>query len=715
MRETHKTFCRVCASLCAVKVEVEDNKIVDIRGDRDNPLTSGYFCIKGSKAKAFHNGDDRLLGSLMRGLNSDLVPVDTEVALDAMHQRLSVLIAKYGPHSVALYFGTGINQNAVGAAAMKDWFNMLGSPYIYSSMTVDQSAKWVTMGRMGFFATPKYNFLDADVLILAGTNPAVSHFSFGMPTMNPVKWLRQGIARGLKLITVDPRMTETAKLADTHISIRPGEDAALFAGLIRVVLENNWEDRAFCDRYVTGLDSLRVAVEPFSLEVVSARTGISPELIVDVARTFATARRKSAVTGTGPNMSPNSNVSEHLCEAFNAICGGYRRAGDTIFNTGLLSGASTQAEGVFPPSRSWEQGVKCHSADIGPLFGEYPSGLLAEEVLAEGPNRLRALIVVGGNPLKAVCGSERMLEAFKKLDLLVSVGPRMNDTAERSDIVIATDLMYERYDCTAFHDPILSHSYARVTKPILKRPDGVISDLEVFWGLARRLGRKLVVRKPSYGVDYAAAPAIGIEFGEDTPPSTEDAVRWMVSQGKCTYEELLEREQGIFVNSDLPIISSPNADDGARLNLCPPDVIGEIAGVLEQNNFAQGGYRLAVRRMLDTLNSAFVEASQTRERYRINPTFMNPQDMVDEGLKGGDAVTITSSHGSVIGYVSSDKGLSRGVISITHGWGKVDQKEDLQSRLGTFSGHLISPNMRESINFMPWQSGIPVTVKLIQR
>ncbi|MFD0847286.1 molybdopterin-containing oxidoreductase family protein [Sphingosinicella xenopeptidilytica] len=710
MKESHRTFCRVCSSLCAVKVEVEDNRIVAIRGDRDNPMTSGYFCIKGSKAQALHNGDDRLFTSLKRDGKGDLAPADTDDALDAVHLRLSQLIEKYGPHSVALYFGTGINQNAVGAAAMKDWFSMLGSPFIYSSMTVDQSAKWVTMGRMGFFATAKYNFLDADVLLLAGTNPAVSHFTFGMPTMNPVKWLRQGIARGLKLITVDPRVTETATLADTHVSIRPGEDAAFFAGLIRVVLENGWENRAFCDRYVAGLEALRAAVEPFSLDIVRARTGIASEQIVEVARLFAAARRKSAVTGTGPNMSPHSNVSEHLCEAFNAICGGYRQAGDFVYNTGLLSGAGAQTEQVVPPSRSWERGVKCHSADIGPLFGEYPSGLLADEILAEGPDRLRALIVVGGNPAKAVCGSERMLEALDKLDLLVSIGPRMNDTAEHADFVIATDLMYERYDCTAFHDSILSHSYARITEPILKRPEGVVSDLEVFWGLARRLGQKLMVRKPSYGVDYAAAPAIGIEFGGDAPPSTEDAVRWMVSQGKLTYEALRDSEQGILIEADLPVIKAPKEDDGARLDLCPTDVADEIAAVFEQGGITQGGYRLTVRRMLDTLNSAFVEASQTRQRYRINPTFMNPEDMAAEGLNGGDAVRITSSHGSVIGYVKQDKGLARGVVSITHGWGKVDQNEDPLSLLGTFSGHLVSPDIRESINFMPWQSGIPVTV-----
>jgi anaerobic selenocysteine-containing dehydrogenase len=711
MIETHRSFCRVCASLCAVKVDVEDNKITAIRGDRDNPLTSGYFCIKGAKAQALHNGDDRLLTSYRRSPSGVLDACDAELALDDIHARLTSLIAEHGPGCVALYFGTGINQNAVGGAAMRDWYNMLGSPYIYSSMTVDQSAKWVTIGRMGMFTTPKYNFLDADVVLIAGGNPAVTHYAAGMPTMNPVKHLREGIARGLKLITVDPRLTETARFADTHLSIRPGEDAALFASLIRHILENDWEDKEFCERYVTGLDALRTAVDPFTLDVASARTGIPVDQIASVAKTFATARRKSAVTGTGPNMSPNSNVSEHLCEAFNAISGGYRREGDRGLQCRASLGTGAhRPRGWSPPSRSWEAGIKCHSADIGPIFGEYPSGLLTDEILAPEPNRIRALIVVGGNPVKAICGSEHMLEAIRKLDLLVSIGPRMNDTAERSDYVVATDQMYERHDCTAFHDPILAHSYARIAAPLLERPAGVLSDLEVFWGLAYRMGKPLMIRKPSYGTDYASAPAIGIEFGGDVAPSTEDAVRWMVSQGSLSYEELQQSVQGIFVESDLPVISPTETDDGARLDLCPPDVADEIEGVLRAESLKPGEYRLTVRRMLDTLNSAFVDADQTRRRFPLNPTWMNADDMADEGLKDGDAVRITSHHGSVVGYARKDNGLSRGIVSVTHGWGKVDQSQDPLSLTGTHIGHLVSPFKREAINFMPWQSGINVSV-----
>src|SRR5690606_1690206 len=123
------------------------------------------------------------------------------------------------------------------------------------------------------------------------------------------KWLKQGKENGLKLIVVDPRLTETARLADLHLQIRPGEDIWLFGGMIRLVLENGWENREFCDRWIGSLDALREAVREFDLDRVAERTGLPSSQIEEATKLFATAARPSAATGTGPNMSPRSNLA----------------------------------------------------------------------------------------------------------------------------------------------------------------------------------------------------------------------------------------------------------------------------------------------------------------------------------------------------------------------------------------------------------------------
>lgn len=708
----HATYCRNCPSLCGLLVEVEDQKILGIRGDTRHPLTKGYFCVKGLASMDVHNGEDRLTGASARRADGSVNDIDIEQALDEIHSKLAAIIARHGPRSVALYYGTGANNNSLCHSAMKGWFDLIGSPYMFSSMTVDQSAKWVTAGRMGMFATGKYSALNADVVMEVGGNPAISHVSGTIPMTAPMRALREAQSRGMKLIVVDPRRTETARRADLHLQIRPGEDAALFAGMIHIVLEKGWHDQAFCARFVRPLDELRAAVADFTPYYVAGRTGIDRELIERASEMFARARRKSAASGTGPNMAANSNVAEHLIEAFNAICAGYRRAGDIVRNVQPLFGGHPSREMVIAPHRSWESGPKCRTADIGPLFAEYPTALLPREIVGNGEDKIRALIVVGGNPLKAIADPDKTLSAFRRLELLVTLDPRPTETAGISHYAIATSLPYERFDYTGMYDPLYSVTFAQATRPLLDRPPGVIDDWEFFWGLARRLSRPLVLKKPTFGASHSQIPGPSLELELDRKPQTEDLVRWMSSQHLVRYDHLIAHPQGILLD-DHAVIEPAGEDDGIRMDLCPPDVAKELAQVrLGSEIDTDFPFRLTSRRQLESMNSAYTNASRTRLRYPVNPAFMNPQDMEDQGIFDGDSIEISSAHGTVVTVARRDPSLRRGVISMTHAWGALDPAADPEGTSGAFVGRLISLEKDlQPINYMPRQSAIPIAVR----
>jgi anaerobic selenocysteine-containing dehydrogenase len=713
MRVVHATFCRNCPSVCGLLVEVENQKILGIRGDTRHPLTKGYFCVKGLASMDIHNGEDRLTGACARRPDGTVDEnLGIEQALDEIHAKLAAIIARHGPRSVAMYYGTGANNNPLCHSAMKGWFDLIGSPYLFSSMTVDQSAKWVAAGRMGMFATGKYSALDADVIMEVGGNPAISHVSGTIPMTAPMRALREAQSRGMKLIVVDPRRTETARRADLHLQIRPGEDAALFAGMIHIVLERGWHDQPFCARFVRPLDRLRAAVADFTPDYVTGRTGIDRDLIERASEMFARARRKSAASGTGPNMAADSNVAEHLIEAFNAICGGYRRAGDIVRNVQPLFGGHPVRETVIAPYRSWESGPKCRTADVGPLFGEYPTALLPGEIIGTGEDKIRALIVVGGNPLKAIADPDRTLRAFRGLELLVTLDPRPTETAGISHYAIATTLPYERFDYSGMYDPLYSATFAQATRPLLDRPPGVIDDWEFFWGLARRMRCPLVLKKPTFGATHSQIPGPSLELELDGKPQTEDLVRWMSSQHLVRYDDLIAHPQGILLD-DHAVIESAGEDDGIRMDLCPPDVAEELAQVRRGGQIdADFPFRLTSRRQLESMNSAYTNASRTRLRYPVNPAFMNPQDMEAQGIIEGDSVEISSAHGTVVAIARRDSSLRRGVISMTHAWGAPDPAADPRGTRGAFVGRLISLEKDlESINYMPRQSAIPVAVR----
>lgn len=710
---THQTYCRNCPALCGLLLDVVDNQIVKLRGDRDNPLTDGYFCTKGAASKLWHNGDDRLFGSLARQPDGRSRPIETEQALDEVAARLDDIIARYGADSVGMYFGTGAGTNALAMSALRAWFDRIGSPYLFSSMTVDQSAKWVAASRAGIFATGKFSSLDADLIILLGTNPLVSHTTFGMPMTNPAKGLREARMRGMKLYVVDPRETETARLADLHVSIRPGEDAALLAGMIRTILARGWHDARFCDRFVTQIDDLARSVAPFDPDTVFARTGVDPETQEQLAADFAHARRRSIFSGTGPNMTPHSNMTEHLIEALHAICGAYVRGGDVIRNVGLLYGSGVAQEKVIPPNRSWESGPHCRTADVGQLFGEFPTSMIPAEIEGDGKNRLRALIVVGGNPLKALGSPQRTKAAFESLDLLVSLAPRRSETTDLSHYTIATAPMYERYDFTGLLEPMLTLSYARIAKPVVAPPEGVISDLAAFWGLARRMGFSLRLKPPGFGIPYAQAGDRVLELDQDQQPDEEEIVRWMVSQGSTTYDELVDQPHGLLRPDLVKEVVGATEDDGVRLELCPADVAQEIAAFQNATPPAGFEYRLTSRRMLEVMNSAYINSAAIQRKGGGNPAYFCPEDMAREGLSDDDIVEIESPYGRIVTEVRKDARLRPGVISMTHSWGSVTTGDRQDDAKGAFTGHLVSLDGEavEAINRMPWQSAIPVRLR----
>lgn len=707
--ETVKTYCRNCPSICGLEMDVEDNTVKAVYGDREHPLTQGYLCIKGQSSKDWQNGEDRLFNHLVKRPGGSFEKITFETALDEVHKKLAAIIDQHGVDSVALYYGTGTNNNALSSSAAKGFMHVLGSPFIFSSMTIDQSAKWVTMGRMGGFLTGKFNITDGDVILIVGANPLVSHASGAMPMTNPMKYLQEGRKRGAKLIVIDPRRTETARRADIHVAIDPGQDAAFFAGIIHIILGNDWHDKEFCEQFVDGLDELRAAVSEFTPTVVSKRAGVTEEELMLVAETFAKAAKQSAHSGTGSNMAPNSNTAEHMIEAMNAICGGYRRAGDIATNLKPLIGSPITQEIVIPPYRSWEHEPKLKSADIGMLFGEYPTSRLPHEIVNEGDKKIRALIAVGGNPLKVIPDVDTTASAFDELELLVTLDPRMTETCEASDYVFSTSLIYERHDYTGPYDALNTFSYANAVEPVVERPEGIIDDWEFFYGMSQRMNKELELKITTFGASHAQIPGPVYTCDMTDKPTTIDLARWLCSHGVTSYDELVQAPQGILYE-DMTAVIEPADAENPKLQICAPDVAEELAAIFRASK-STSKYHYTSRRMLESMNSAYSKSKNARRRYAYNPAFMNPADMEEEGFEKGQKIKISSAYGEVVGHVQDDKGLKRGMVSMSHCWGALKPADDPGASQGTNVSALLSLNDRlETINYMPVMSALPIDI-----
>jgi anaerobic selenocysteine-containing dehydrogenase len=701
--ETRHSFCRNCSAACGLVLELASGEIVGHRPDRKNQLSEGFFCVKGKMAVEMQvSGEGRLTQCMVRNPAGELSPATGQDAVARVAERLREIIERHGPESVGIYFGTATYGRALSLPVAKAFMAAIGSPKIFSTMTIDQSARWIAYRRMGMFASGKPHIADTDVLVMSGTNPVVSHIpNFGaIPASHQREHIRRMQARGGKLVIIDPRLTETARLADLHIQPRPGYDADIFAALIRLLFERHGVQWDFCDRHAVNVNALCAAVEPFTLDLVAERAGVTVSELEQVVTMLMSARKPLVDYGTGTTMANYGDTAAHLAEALNALCAGFVREGELLRSPGLFM-PRPAIEMVVPPEREWEREPRLRSGH-GQIFGEFPSSRLPDEILLPGPGQLRALFVLGANPIGTWGEPERAVAALRDLDLLVVLDPRMTETAELADVVVAPPTQFEVTDISMLFDFLAHRSVVQYTAPVLPPPPGVVDEWRFFHDVACALGKPLSLAPMAGG-------SARLELGPDRPWQTADLLEWFTEEAGISWQSLTQSSHGHTVNAE-PQVVAPAAAGGSRLDLCPPDVAAEIAAVAADMRSDAAPYRLLCRRALEMMNTAFRDGSATRRRFPDNPLFMHPDDMMHETLLEGHRVEVRGRHGHVIASVRSDTSLRQGTVAYHHGWGGSTGRG-----FDRHVGQLVSlqPENVQKIDGMPLQSAIPVSISRV--
>lgn len=708
-----QSYCRICTGGCGVLLQVEGNRITAVKGDSDHPMTKGYICFKGVQADEYHHGPNRLLHSLKRMPDGSFRKIPLETALDEIAEVLGRVIRSDGAESVAGFLGNGGYFNKTTHVMLQAWLAAIGSSGYFTTMTIDQSAKMVTACRLGAWGAGRQAPETSDVVMFIGNNPLISHASAGAINVDPTKTIKKEKARGLKIIVIDPRRCETAQYADIFLQPYPGEDATILAGLLRIILQNNWHDEAFCARFVAPghLEKMRAMIEPYSPEYVAARAGVQREDLLAAAEMFAHASaRGSAFSATGLAMAPHSNLSDHLVECLNVVCGRFQRAGETYHDIPVWESPPPRYAEVYPPNRTWEKMPPSRIRGARSLFGERPSATLADEILTPGEGQIKFLINSSSNIALSMPDQNKMHRALKSLELLVTIDPFMTATAKLSHYVLAPKMQYERYDLPfgLFGLSIFPVAWGQYAVPVIEPPAGsdVVDDWYIYWGLAKRLGLT---------IDWA-----GVPLDMETAPDTDTLLRMLTRNALVSLDEMLQHPGGKIFDLGERIVQPTRPEANGRFDIMPQDIADELAAIAQEpvlagrirSNGQEFTHRLAVRRMRNVYNTEGVNLASSRAKYPYNPAWMHPQDIAAQGLKSGDKVSIISDHGRITAIVEDDSSVRPGVVSMTHGFGGLpDESTDYQQG-GACTNLLVSTDRDlEPINSMPRMSGIPVNIQ----
>ncbi|MCB2076719.1 MAG: molybdopterin-dependent oxidoreductase, partial [Novosphingobium sp.] len=436
---TMPSMCRLCPAHCGILATVTDGILTEVKGDPDNPLFQGYTCPKGRALPEMHNSPNRLLHSQKRQPDGSFRTIPAGQAMDEVAAKLKAIVDQHGPRAVALYTGTSGQPYPAGQSMSIAFIQAIGSPMFFTPNTIDQPGKQVAAAAHGNWIAGDLDFATADTWLLVGLNPVIAK-SVGVPTHNPAQRLKDAAKRGMKLIVVDPRRTETARRAAIHIQPRPGEDPTILAGMIRVIIKEELYDAEFIAGDVDGFETLAAKVESYTPEYVSRRADVPAEQLIEAARVFAShgTQRGMVNVGTGPNFAKHGNLSEYLALCLTTICGGWPKPGQPVNRPNVLLpayGAKAQTTG---PYQGWGYGEKLRVRGFTDAACGLPTAALAEEILLEGEGQVRALIVNGGSPMAAFPDQRLVQQAMEKLDLLVCLDVEMGLTSQLADYVIAT-------------------------------------------------------------------------------------------------------------------------------------------------------------------------------------------------------------------------------------------------------------------------------------
>jgi anaerobic selenocysteine-containing dehydrogenase len=714
--ETKYSFCRFCHAFCGIKVTVTDGRVTKVVGDVDNPMYEGFSCVKGRALPEQHNHPERLLAPQLRQPDGTYEAVSLDVWLDDLAARLRDLVDAHGPRSVALYTGTFSFHYPTGSEMAKAFFRALGSPMTFNSGSIDQPGKGVARALHGTWSAGPPRFADADTWILLGANPTISMWG-GIPQYNPAKRLREAKARGMKLIVIDPRLTEAAQVADVFLQPKPGEDPTVLAGLLRVVIEEGLTDGEFIAEDVTGFEALRAAVAPFTPDYVERRAGVPAPDLVRAARLFASGRVGSVTAGTGPNMAPRGTLTEYLVAALQTVCGRWLREGDVVPNPYVLRPQRVSKAQADPKTPSHGFGEQLRIRGLGANAGGLPTSALAEEILTPGDGQVRALFSLGGNPLAAWPDQLKTFDALQELEVLVQLDVRWSATAKMSTHVVGCKLGLEAEGTTMPNETIWGYGaattgypdpYAQWTDALVDPPEGseVCEEWQVFYRLAQRLGLQL---------KFA-----GVVLDMENEPTSGELLEHMTATARIPLSEVKAHPHGAMFFDDTIRVQAKDPGWTERLDVGHASMMAELAEVAAESIVDHAGYRpdevfhyrLISRRLLDVYNSSGRDIPHLVRKWRYNPAFMNPEDMGAEGFRAGDIIEIDSGHGAILGVVEPAPDVRRGAISMAHSFGDAPKYDSDVRTIGSNTGRL-SPVDRDfdPIHGLPVMSAIPVNVR----
>ena len=741
MSEWKKTSCVLCYCNCGLEVLTEGSKILKARGDKDNLRSQGYLCRKGANIAFFQNNPERLKYPLKR-VGNRFERISWDQALEEIAAKVKSVVDTHGPRSLAYMGGGGQGCHFEAAFGLR-FLHGMGSKNHYSPLAQELTGYfWVNGKAYGRqYMHPVPDLAQADFLVFWGANPLVSH---DIPRA-PVLLRQKKREPGNLIAVVDPRVTETAQLADIHLRLRPGTDALLLKAMIKVLLEEGLVKEDYARDHLQGLETVRGWFGDVDVEANCRVCRLEEEEVRCFTRLFA-ARKTAMRSDLGILMGRHSTLTSYLELLLLALAGRIGVPGGNVFGGHLMPMGSHTPD---DDPATWRTAV----TNIPQIMGVFPPNVLPEEIDTDHPQRVRALIVSASNPLRSYADTSAYEKAFAKLDLLVTVEVAMTETARLSHYVLPAKSGYEKWDGTFFQWTYPEY-YFDMRRPVVEADGEQVEEAEIYLRLAERLGmipefpeelRTLAGDRGKYGaalMKYIQANPkagawlpfiVGKTLGEELGSKNLSALWGLLARFPMMNKEDVARA-GFQVNpftGDEIFTRILNTPGGVKIGVADPtnnlsrlktadkkihihfpemeSWVKEVQPASEESLLLNKEYPLTLMagNHMEMVANSIMRDPAWNEGRRACTMRIHPQDAEKLGLRDKDPAVVETEAGSAKVEAEITDASYPGQVVIPHGFGLIH----LEKAYGVNVNQLAPAKHRDRLAGTPLHRYIPCRVR----
>ena len=762
-KQWKKSACILCSINCGLEIQAggKDNReLFRIRGDKDHITSQGYTCKKALRLNHFQMGEDRIDSPLRRRADGTYEKISWNAAIKEVAAGLQGIKQKYGGDKI-LFLGGGGQGNHSGGVYADSLTKVLGIKYRSNALAQEKTGEFWVQGKM-FGGGPHGDFEHAEVAIFLGKNPYQSH---GFPRARKV--LKE-IAKDPKrsLVVIDPCATETAKLADVHLAVKPGTDAWLLTSIVACLVQEGLVDSEFIQAHTEGYEQIKPYFTDTPIAEYANICGIEENTIRSLAERIANANSVSVFEDLGVQQNINSTLVSYLQRIIWVITGHFAKRGCHNITIPLIA-VTDVAKGLEKKKAKVEKKSPVLGSRV--ITGLIPCNTVPDEILTEHPDRLRAAIIESSNPVHSYADSPRMREAMDALEFSVVIDVAMTETARRAKYVLPACSPFEKYSWT-FFSVEFPKNWLHLSPPTVAPLPGTLTEAEIYSRLVEEmdainpkhiklLGNAAKLGRTAYAAAFfplfAAQPHImktlPVLLYRTLGPTlknggaAETAVFWAVSHlfthtnkeyarragydgfllgpGEKLFDALLNGESGVIFADVGDYSDSWNRvrREGGKIQLNLAELLPEIDKLrdglkpLTDKTDKDYPFILAAGQRRGDTSNVIIRDPRWDKKGKIGALHIHPKDAEALQLNNKDMVTLTTSKGQEKVAIEISAAQPQGSLALPNGSGiDYTNSEGKVQRAGISPNELTQSEARDAFAGTPWHKMVPAKIEKIE-